>query len=292
MNELFTNGQAAAEILRDTAFLNTNDRLRHKNLLEMPDYGQLVMTGDMHGNVRNFERLKTFCQLERHPNRHVILHELIHRESEDLVSEDDSIELLLLAAEYKCDFPEQVHFLQSNHELSQLTGNMIVKMGRSLLQAFEDAILRRYGKKAEAVLEAIRDYIASLPLAARTANGAFCAHSLPAPHKLESFDAGIFARDARPQDWLDGDVYKLVWGRGHTQHTLDRFAEMVDARFFIVGHTPQDDGYEVVGDKMIILASDHAQGVFLPIDLAKPLTLDKLVSSIRKLAEMDLLAQD
>jgi hypothetical protein len=35
---------------------------------------------------------------------------------------------------------------------------------------------------------------------------------------------------------------------------------------------------------MVILASDHNHGVFLPLELAKPATLDTLTKSIRPLA--------
>ena len=54
--------------------------------------------------------------------------------------------------------------------------------------------------------------------------------------------------------------------------------------FFLCGHQPQEMGYEVVHDRMVILASDHDHGVFLPLDLSKPVTLKKLVKSIRPFA--------
>ncbi len=37
-------------------------------------------------------------------------------------------------------------------------------------------------------------------------------------------------------------------------------------------------------NRMIILASDHNHGVFLPIDLNKPVTLESLVKHVRPLA--------
>lgn len=286
LSELLTNANAAVEVLKDAAFLNLHDSLRAKNLLEFPNYGQLVMTGDMHGNIANFDKLRRFCDLKNYPTRHVILHELIHRELESLISLDDSIELLLLAAEYKCEFPEQVHFLQSNHELSQLTGNIIVKMGRSVLDAFDEGVTKFFGAKTKKVLDAVRTYIASLPLGARTHNRIFCSHSLPGPRQMGEFDAGIFTRDAKPQDWLDGDVYRLVWGRNHTREGLDELAQTLGVDVFIVGHTPQEGGHNVLHDRMLILASDHAQGVFLPFDLAKPQTLETLTANIRKFNEV------
>src|SRR5207249_4592719 len=99
---------------------NRTDPLRRASLLEFPAYGQIVMTGDLHGNRRNFEKLCRYADLERAHARHVILHELIHQDTM-LGQRDTSYELMIEAAQYKCRFPVQVHFLQSNHELAQLT---------------------------------------------------------------------------------------------------------------------------------------------------------------------------
>jgi hypothetical protein len=43
-------------------------------------------------------------------------------------------------------------------------------------------------------------------------------------------------------------------------------------------------GYEVLHERMIILASDHNHGVFLTLDLGKPVTLDSLTRNIRPFA--------
>ena len=59
---------------------------------------------------------------------------------------------------------------------------------------------------------------------------------------------------------------------------------MLNVDYFICGHQPQDMGYEVLHDRMIILASEHNHGVFLPFDLSKKLTLEKLVGNIRPFA--------
>src|SRR5262245_65915098 len=134
------------------------------------------MTGDLHGHRRNFEKLRRYAMLERAAGRHVILHELIHRW--DVPDRpDDSHRLLLEAARYKCDFPEQVHFLQSNHELSQLTSHQILKGGRAVLEDFERVVRQTYGASGGAVYQAILDFIASFPIAARTPNRVWISHS-------------------------------------------------------------------------------------------------------------------
>jgi hypothetical protein len=81
-----------------------------------------------------------------------------------------------------------------------------------------------------------------------------------------------------------GAAHMLVWGRYQTAEELGSLRDLLDADFFICGHQPQETGYDVLHQCMIILASDHNHGVFLPIDLSKPATLDSLTSNIRPLA--------
>jgi hypothetical protein len=212
----------------------------------------------------------------------VILHELIH---EDVVWPDQldlSIDLLLRAVEWKCQFPDNVYFLQSNHELAQLRGQEITKGGRSVLYDFELGVEHRFGREAGAVLEAVRDYILALPLAARTKSGIFMCHSLPDPLLLDAFDTSVFERELTPEDLAPGGpAYALVWGRFHSAATVELFAQRLGVKYFIIGHTPQEEGHTTVG-RLIILASEHNHGTFLPIDLAREYTLEELQSSIRK----------
>ena len=277
----------ATETLTEAAALNRADPLRTGSMLAFPDYGQLVMTGDLHGHRRNLERLQRYCDLERFGARHVILHEIIHEEVAELNGEDRSHEVLLTAAEWKCAFPDQVHFLQSNHELAQLTLHEITKAGRVVTTDFENSVRGTFGDGAEDVLSAINTYIESLPLAGRTANRVFVSHSLPAPRAIPAFDATVFARVPTADDLAEqGAAHALVWGRYHTDKALATLSDLLDVDFFVCGHQPQETGYEVLHDRMVILASDHNHGVFLPIDLSKPVSVESLTRHIRPLASL------
>lgn len=273
---------SAAGWLHEAAQLNRDDPNREGSLLKFGRAGQLVMTGDLHGNLRNFDKLERFCALDRSPGRSVILHELIHAEPEHYEQPDHSIDLLVRAARWKCDYPDSVFFLQSNHELSQLQRHEIVKGGRSVLHDFDAGVRDRFDGGAVKVLDGVMDYIESLPLAARTANGIMLAHSLPTSNAMDSFDEAVFTRTPTQLD-LDpgGAAHSLVWGRFQPAEAVDAFAERLGVKIFIVGHTPQEDGYAVVG-RMIILASDHQHGVFLPIDLSRKYTVEQLERNIRK----------
>lgn len=279
------SAQDAAKYLKKAAELNDDDPLRNGSLLEFPNYGQLVMTGDLHGHMRNFERIRNFANLEHFAARHVILHEIVHQEVEGYDAEDLSYQVLIEAAKWKCDYPDQVHFMQSNHELAQLFGDEITKNGRVVTADFENAIRQEYGDEFGPVYEGVEAYIRSLPLAGRTPNRVFLSHSLPGPREMFAFDPSVIARVPTEADLGDnGSAHMLVWGRYQTPEMLETLRESFDVDFFITGHQPQETGYDVRHDCMIILASDHNHGVFLTLDLAKPTTLDKLTSTIRPLA--------
>lgn len=275
----------AVVVFRTATRLNMDDPLRQGSLLSFPDYGQVVMTGDLHGHRRNFDKLKRFCDLEHFGARHVLLHEIIHEEVESLTAHDNSHHVLLAAVRWKCEFPDQVHFLQSNHELAQVRRHEITKNGRVVTMDFEEGVFDAYGEGGHDVLQAIYDFIRSLPLAGRTANRVFLSHSLPGPRELPAFDPTVFSRIPNDDDLNDrGSAHALVWGRYHTAAALERLGDLLDTDLFLVGHQPQEMGYEVVHNRMVILASDHNHGVFLPFDLKKPVTLEKLVHNIRPFA--------
>jgi len=274
----------AIDLFREAAELNRQDPLRRGSLLELPDYGQVVMTGDMHGHRQNFQKLVKFARLEQTPIRHVLLHELIHEEPVTYAAHDRSVELLIDAARWKTFFPDQVHFLQSNHELAQLNSHEITKCGRDVANDFDEGVASVFGAEhADEVLEAIDVFLASFPVAARSPNRLFFSHSLPAPCDLAQFDPTcVFRRHDQLDLSEDGDVYRMVWGRRHTEVVIQTLGKAWDVDIFIVGHQPQEFGYQVVSDRLLILSSDHNHGVFLPIDLKKPYTMADLEARIQK----------
>lgn len=273
--------------LHEAAALNREDPLRRGSTLHFGSAGQLVVTGDMHGNLRNFDKLQKFCALERNPGRFVLLQELIHQELTRSDDVDLSIDLLLKAVAWKCAQPDNVFFLLSNHEMAQLRGQEITKGGRSVIRDFERGVAYRYGADADRVLQGVLDYIASLPLAARTASGVLMCHSLPDPLMLPTFDLSVFDRQLTDADLVPGGAaYAVCWGRFHSARDVEAFAQRLGVRVIIVGHTPQETGYNVIGN-LIILASDHAHGAFIPIDLSKTPTAEDLELALRKYVSVE-----
>ncbi len=282
-----TDAVHAVEAFRQAARYNREDPLLDGSLLRFPDYGQVVMTGDLHGHRRNFERLVAYCNLENAGARHVILHELIHEDIIGHGTPDTSHELLYAAAKWKCEFPDQVHFLLSNHELSQLNRDEITKNGRVVTAHFERSVRDAFGPAGDSVLEAMCELFRSFPLAGRTASRVFLSHSLPSPRVLPAFDASVLSRVPTDEDLREpGSAHALVWGRYHTEGALEALCEMFDVDFFVCGHQPQETGFDVIHDRMVIVASDHNHGVYVPLDLKSEMTLKRLTASIRPFAAL------
>lgn len=286
MNEVVDASQAC-DALHEAAELNREDPIREGSLLNFGGAGQLVMTGDMHGHLRNFEKLKRYCALESSPGRCVVLHELIHADLEPPDYLDLSIDLLVQAALWKGAHPDNVFFLQSNHELAQLDGHEITKGGRSVLHDFARGVEHRFGDAVGDVLEGVNDYVSSLPLGGRTSRGIFLSHSLPSAAQMADFDITVFDRQPTPADLQPGGpAYELVWGRFQYEDEIERFAERLGVETFVVGHTPQEAGFDVIG-RMVIVASDHNHGVFLPIDLGREYTAADLAERMRKFVSVE-----
>jgi len=278
--------QAVADLFTRAAQAHLQTPGRSGAVIDLPDTGTLWMTGDLHDNVLNYRRLLKLARLDAHPDHRLILHEVVH--GPDLVNGLDlSVRMLAQVAALKCQYPDRVFVLQSNHELAQLRNEGILKEGRDTIESFDEGIEFLYAGKADAVREAMNDYIRSLPLAVRCANGVFCSHSLPSNSKMRHFDPGVIDRVPTESDLSEkGDVYHMVWGRNHKQPTADALAKAWDCKQFLLGHQPADMGFEPQGDTMLILASNHNHGVALPIDLSRAYDQEQLIEAIVPLASV------
>lgn len=268
---------------------NQLSSLRKGQVIHLPAEGEVWMTGDIHDHRSNFNKLLKASDLANNPQRHVILHELIHGEYYDADGAEESWQTLLRAASLKCDFPAQVHFLLANHDLAQIHGEGISKMGQSVCEAFTKGVVRDFPDDHTAITVAITELLLSFPLAARTETGLFFCHSLPSEKDIPEFDYTVFDRELSGPDYRrrTGPVYQLIWGRNMTPEGAATFAEKVGARIAITGHQPQESGYSVNGEHHLILASDHSQGVFLPIELNQDYAIDELVDRIEKFVALD-----
>jgi len=273
------------QTLLQAAEANRRDPLRNANMLCFPGAGQLYIAGDLHNHHRNYEKFLRAADLERHPQRHILLQELIHGGPLGPNGEDQSLDMILHAAQLKAKCPDRVHFLLANHDMAQVQRLAIMKDGYDLTERFTRHVELKYGKTAGNVLTAFREFCYSMPLAAITVTGVFFAHSLPTARDLPKFDATLLRRPLTEADYdRNGPVYQLIWGRFQTQDALNALSKLWWADLFVCGHQPQDAGHGTIGDRMLIIDSSHNHGVYLPLDLSVQYTLADLVAQVRPLA--------
>ncbi|MEA5557623.1 hypothetical protein [Nodularia spumigena] len=255
--------------------------------------GTLIATGDLHDNPVHMGRVVEAAGMGLHPTpnqhaHHLTLHELIH--SDRLMNGMDmSYRALARAAALKAAYPERVHLLLANHELSQIVGAGIIKDGIRVVEAFDAGVEFAFHERAEEVEQAIDDFVRAMPLALRCVTPRFdilCAHSLPGIGMMQRFDPAVLSRDLTPADYEPrvGSAHLMVWGRGYDAEQLEDLVERWGVNMFILGHEKAENGAKLVPPNAIILNSDHDRGVYLPIDLSDPPSVSEAMMGVIPLA--------
>jgi len=314
------NAEAVREIFLAGAAANRTAGCRVGSIDRIGPPGLLIATGDLHDNPVNFEKLVEaagmggadgrdegtegqrdegkretdstlpFVPLSLGPSvpSHLVLHEIIH--SERLVNGMDfSFRALAKVAALKAELPERVHVLLANHELSQVFGAGIVKDGVRVVEAFNDGVEYAFGEDAPVVEGAIKEFIMSMPLALRCVcpgGDILCAHSLPGPALMERFDPTVLTRDLTEADYEPrrGAAHLMVWGRGYDAEQIEDLVERWGINLFILGHEKAENGVTFIPPAAIVLNSDTAKGVYLPIDLSHPPRAEAAAAMVVRLA--------
>lgn len=256
--------------------------------------GRLIATGDLHDHPINFKKLVEIAGLGGDDPAHLTLHEIIHPPNL-LNGVDYSYRALARVASLKAEYPEFVHVLLGNHELSQIMGAGIVKDGVKVVDAFNAGLENVFGESSVEVLEAIREFVLAMPLALRCEcnrpDGSrgidiLCAHSLPGLAMMQRFDPSVLARDLTREDYepRTGAAHIMIWGRGYDAEQLEDLVERWGINLFILGHEKAPDGATLVPPNAVVLNTDHERGVYLPIDLADPPTA---VQAMERVVQMN-----
>ncbi len=250
-----------AQAFAETAELVRNDGPRRGNCLHFEDALEIIYVGDIHGHRQNLAKIIRHADLGFHPNRRLILQEIIHGGPVDESGADRSVDLLLRAVRLKMSYPDQTFFLMGNHDLAQFAGQEITKEGYGMCRAFERGLERSFGDDALEVREHLYELLASLPLAARCPNGVLMTHSLPSPNRMDLVDLGILDMPYQSADYArGGSLYEWLWGRRHDPQQVADLAERLGVECFLLGHQPVVNGAEFPCDRLAIITSHHAQG--------------------------------
>lgn len=275
------------ELLEAGIRANENDRYRRQNLVVLPESGDLVIAGDIHGHRRNFERIITYSALDKNPDRHLVLQELLHGGPEDGQGGCLSFELLFDAVKLKVDYPDRIHFILANHDTAFINNSDVMKGGKEMNAAMRAAMQRHFGGQTKDVESAIEKFLFSQPLAVRCPKRIWISHSLPSDRMVEKFDFSIFNRKLKINDIVrPNSAYLLTWGRGHSGKTLEFLAKQLDVDLFVLGHQVQETGWMSNNQNLIILDSQHNFGQLLPIRLDTQYTIKELADNLVPLASI------
>ena len=273
------DADAAIDLMGRATAANLSDTYRTGTLIDLPPTGDVLIAGDLHGNMGNYRELVATADLARHGGRHLVLQELTHDSFQRLPDRCASLELVEAAAELKTQFPGRVHVLLGNHELAELMGIPIVSSGRMVNAYFQLGIQMAYGERRDDVRRAYKAFFRSVPLAARTSTGVFISHSSPERAKLNGMNRSFFLRPMQDDDYAeDGAAYNLVWGRDVSQAAADAFAESVGAEVLIVGHQPCPNGIDAPNTRHIVLDSAHDRGRYLLLPLDQRLSQEEILA--------------
>jgi hypothetical protein len=258
---------------------------RAGGIVTLKNASDVMVVGDLHGNLPAFMKVLTLAALDRHPARHLVLQELIHGPymyPDD--AGDRSHQLLDLVAALKCQYPERIHLILGNHELSELTGRPIGKEGEALNAKFRRGIDKAYSGSAGEVYDTYKALFAALPLAVRTVNRVYLCHTVPDAIDLDSLDLGLLGADVWPEQAMKrrGTIYALTWGRDTSAETVDRFAAMVDADFFITGHQPCDEGFRQANHRQIIVDGTDPYPSYCLFPASGPVSIESLLKCVHQ----------
>jgi hypothetical protein len=247
---------------------------RRGRVVHLQDIDDLLVGGDMHGNLENFRRLLQRADLAHQPRRHLVLQEVVHGPFRYPSGGDKSHQLLDLICALKCQFPHQVHFLVGNHELAQATNRAILKNDNDLNGLFLDGVRTAYGNRADEVYSLYLELFALAPLALRSPGRVYVSHSLPSGGQLPGFDPAALEQQPTPPAELapGGSVYSLVWGRDVREENVQAFLARVDSDVLITGHIPCEKGFERPSPRHVIVDSQGSPAACCLVPAARPVT--------------------
>jgi hypothetical protein len=275
------------ELCRQGIAVNEGAELREGNVIRLPDRGRAVIMGDLHGHRRNFEKAAAFADLGNNADTYVIFQEILHGGIEDETGGCLSFRLFEDVLRYQLQYPGQVFLVMGNHDTAIIIDNDVLKAGKEMNAALKAAMRRHFDEAYETTMGALRAYLLSQPVAVRCPNRIWMSHSLPEDRFIDGFDMTVFDRRLLSGDMLRPEpLYKLTWGRRQSPEAIEKMRRLLDVDHFIVGHQPQEQGWTVVGGRLIVLASDHNHGCMITFDLSRTYECEELVNQIVPLAAL------
>lgn len=233
-------------------------------LIELPDYGRLIVVTDLHGDLDDYNHYLSLWD-ESDPDFHIVFTgDLIHGLDEET---DGSVQILDDAMVKSKEY-SNFHTLLGNHEWAHITNQEIYKNYQPLLLGFKNIISFNKGLIEPHLTNYIK-FFKTMPYFVKTANGLFISHSGPSDkvRSIEAFNK-IFEGD-----YSSPILYDFLWNRyssitDYTKADVTRFLEIVGSKAMVVGHCPVES-YHLYGNQIIMSSSFQTKvKTYLDIDLS------------------------
>jgi hypothetical protein len=102
---------------------------------------------------------------------------------------------------------------------------------------------------------------------------------------LENFDVSVFEAETWSPESMarHGAVYAVTWGRNTDPDNIDKFAQLVDADWFITGHQPCEEGFRQANHRQIIVDGTEPYPAYCLFDSRQVTSIDSLLKCVRVL---------
>ena len=260
---------------------------RKGRFVQLHEAGEVLVAGDLHGHLGNFQAVYQAADLAKNPRRHLVFQELVHGKFLYPGGGDKSHQLLDLFAALKIQFPGQVHMLLGNHELAQWTNRLVMKNDKDLNSLFQEGVVEAYGaEKGTEIYNGYSRMFGVLPLALRTANRIFLSHSLPREKFLEKFELRHLETDAFPPEDLTvgGTAYELLWGRDTRTTTCSAFLKKVECDWLVSGHIACEAGFAFPNAQQLIVDCCDSPAAYAQLPADRPITGAEFRACVRMIS--------
>ena len=257
---------------------------RRGHVVHLPDCAEVLVAGDLHGHVANFQTMLRAADLANHPKRHFVLQELIHGKYRYPRGGDKSHQLVDLFAALKNQFPRQVHYIPGNHELAQWTNRPVLKADENLNALFQEGVIEAYGPEfGPPIYAAYLELFQALPVVVRSPNRVLICHSMPSGSALPMFDpARVEADTYTPADLHPGGaIHALLWGRDRSAATAEAFLARMNGELLVSGHIACEEGFAVPNGRQIIIDCAECPAGYLLFPTDRPLTHAELMECLK-----------